>query len=92
MAVAVVVVAIVADIVVIDVDIAAVADNSNRVGAIVLYIVKDPVVDSIGMGVPVVAGSIDIGFVATEDSRVDRAKHAVAEVLEDRWYKVGGVV
>jgi hypothetical protein len=42
-----VVVAIVADIVAIVADIAVVADNNNRVGAIVLYIVEGPLDDSI---------------------------------------------
>jgi len=103
--VAAVVAVIVVEIVVIVVDIAAVADNSNRVGAIVLYIVEDPVVDSIGIGVlvgvPVAVGSIDIGLV---DIAKHKAKHKVehmvdivdkraeVQVAEDKWYRVGGVV
>lgn len=99
MMVAVAVVVIVVDIVVIHVDISAVADNSNRVGAIVLYIVEDPVVHSIDMGVlvGVLVGvdNIDIGLVDRVKHKAKhkvkhRAEHRVAEVLEaDKSYRAG---
>ena len=95
----VVVAAIVADIVVIVVDIAVVAGNSNKVGAIVPYIVEDLVVDSIGMeGAPVAVDTGYIAVVGTADSRVDKvdrmvqvdsAEHAVEEV--GTFYKAGGL-
>ena len=73
---------IVADIVAIDVDIAAVADSSSMVGAIVLYIVEDPVVDSIGMEVPVVVDSIDTGFVVAKHAAKHVAKHVATHVAK----------
>ena len=82
------VVAFVAEIVVIHVDISAVADNSNRVGAIVLYIEEDPVVDSIDIEEPVAVDNIDIGLV---DIAKHKAKHKVdivdTAVVADMFYK-----
>jgi len=99
------VVAIAVEIAVVHVDIAAVVDNNNMAGAIVLYIEEDPVVDSIDIvGVPVAVDSIDTGFVVEADrvdnrvDIVDRAEHMAeadmfyrAEVVQDKKDKMGKV-
>ena len=73
-----VVVAVVVDIVAIVADIAVVADNNNRAGAIAPYIVGGPLDDSIDtVGVPVAVDSIDTGFVVVVD-RVNRVDNRVA--------------
>jgi len=93
--VAVVAAVIVVEIVAIHVDISVAADNSNRVGAIVLYIVEGLVVDNIGIEVPVAVDSIDIGLVDIAKHKAKHkvkhmAKHRVAEVLEaDKSYRAG---
>jgi hypothetical protein len=94
---------IVVDIVVIVVDIAVVADNNNRVGVIVLYIVEGPVVDNSGMEVPV---GVDMAkhmarheaeheaehvvkHMADTVDIVDIAKHeAEVDAVVDKWYRV----
>jgi hypothetical protein len=95
-----VVVVIAVEIAVVHVDIAAVVDNNNMAGAIVLCIEEDPVVDSIDIvGVPVAVDSIDTGFVVEAD-RVDNRVDIVeaeadmfyrAELLQDKKDKMGKV-